>query len=137
MLEVLVTVAIIAILAVLAVPILNTQDSKLDTAAYNLRTDLMFAKSEAAKSNEPVMVVITTGGTEYELQDSGGVSLRKTILEPGISMTNSTGVEFTPLGTAQDPADPTNPLNMSYTITNRDGETAVIQVTSAAKITVQ
>lgn len=128
MMEVLVTVAIVAILAALAVPILNTQDSKLDTAAFNLRSHLLLARSEAAKQNKNVQIRVTDGGKKYEIRVDGGAVLKSASLEKGLSVTNSTIVGFSPLGSA---------TSMNFTVSNADGETAVVNVTNTGKITIK
>jgi Tfp pilus assembly protein FimT len=80
---------------------LNTTTSKLKAAAYNLRSNLLFARSTAIKENKTVTVRFDVNGETYSAIKDDGTTLFKVTLENGLDLTtNNISISFSPFGTA-------------------------------------
>jgi len=119
-----------AVLIGIAVANLNSHDHKLKAAAYNLKTNLMGAKSEAVKRHENIRVRLNTGADSYNATTAGGVLLFSVQLEDGIDMVaaNTTAISFTPMGTS-------NPRNIQ--LVGMSGRNFTISVNNVARVTIQ
>jgi prepilin-type N-terminal cleavage/methylation domain-containing protein len=101
--EMMVTVAVLAILASVTVP--SFQDmlarSRVQGVSNELATDLRFARSEALRRNTNVVLAAAAGGGAYTI--SFGANVLKTVALPaGTSLNADTVVQFEPLrGLAQ------------------------------------
>lgn len=71
--EVLVVVMILGIAAIVAVPMLgNTDQMRVESAARQLASTLLYAQTTAISSEQQYQVVFDSTGTGYEVQDAGG-----------------------------------------------------------------
>ena len=101
LIEVLIVVVIISILTGIGLVSLNTTTSKLKAAAYNLRSNLLFARSTAIKENKTVRVEFDVNGETYSAIKDDGTRLFNATLDYGLNLeTNNTSISFSSLGTA-------------------------------------
>jgi len=95
--ELMITIAIIAVLAAIAVPNMIgwRSGTKLQGAVENLRGDLQWAKLKAVQESEFVTVLFLAGGTSYEVfmdstpngvRDAGERLYRQRDLPVGVSI---------------------------------------------------
>ena len=80
---------------------LDVQDFKLRAAAYNLKINLMSARSQAIKRNEDISAQINSSQDAYNATTDDGQILYSVKLEDNINIvTNNNPITFKPLGTA-------------------------------------
>lgn len=103
MIELMVTMLVVAILAVLAIPAFGEQLARrrLEGVATDLSTDLQFARTQAVSSRGDVRLR-TTSTTSYVIDNAAGTVTFKTVTLPaGITITNGVTVTYDQLrGTA-------------------------------------
>lgn len=114
--ELVVAIAVLAILAGIAVPSFRTYTAqqRLRAASFDLRTDLVFARSEALKRNQNVTIqrrladgwhtgwVVVVGGSAEELRSRNAVGSDVGVSSPTSSITFSgSGRVAAPAGVVQ------------------------------------
>jgi len=122
LIEVMVTIAILAILSAVAAPsfrsFIGTMNAK--SAAFDLINDLSIARSEAIKGNQntSVVPVASDWGKGWEVRDASGAVLREhAALNSSLSISAAavTGVAFLPNGRMPNDAAA---ANQSWSITS-------------------
>ena len=95
MVELMIVVAIAGILLALAAPSFTESMGRrrLEGVANELRSDLHFAKSQAASSNTSVSLVTTTSG--YTISNSG-TTFKQATLDSTVRVTNAATITFEP-----------------------------------------
>ena len=125
LIELMVTVAVVAVLAAIAIP--SFTDSlarrRLEGAANELSTDLQFARSQAVSNNANITLSTTASG--YTI--AGAQTYRTQALASGLSMSNGVSVTFTPLRGCT--SDNCSAADLSITISSS-------QVSSTLKVSV-
>ena len=94
LIEVMVVIAVAAVLLVLAVPSFTDSQirKRVEGVAVELHTDLQYAKSQAAATNQAVSLVTTASG--YTI--SGAATYKTLATDSRISLTNPVTVAFEP-----------------------------------------
>jgi len=137
LMELMITIAILAILAAIALPSFQStlERRRLVGAADTLFADLQYARSEAIKQNDEVDVDVTTGANwSYTIVDESGTTLRTVTSADysGIQMATGTDVEFEPRQGMPAPAT-------THTYTFRigaAGNTKVVTINAVGRIKV-
>lgn len=102
--ELMVTVAVLAIFLAVAAPNLTAVllKMRLEGVANELRTDLQYARSESIRLKKAVSLASAADGSGYSVTDSGGNSLKSVAFAAGTRIGITTGspapsVSFDPL----------------------------------------
>ena len=100
MIELIVVVAIIAIMTAIAIPNLMPKRFEVRTAAFNLRSNLMQARTAAVKTNSDAIVTLDSSNNSYNATCAGN-TLFAVVLSNDVGLTTgNTSITFKPLGTA-------------------------------------
>jgi len=100
LIELLLVIVIIAIMSALAIPNLMPKRFEVKTAAFNLRSHLMQARTSAVKTNSDAMVNFDANADTYNATCAGTVLFQTTLGNSVNLSTGNTQITFKPLGTA-------------------------------------
>lgn len=139
LIELMVTVAIIAILAAMAYPSFTDMiaRNRLKGAAEGLFGDLQFAKSESIKLNQNITLDVTTGTTtwDYKIKDAANTVLKTVDNNEFQDVTFTAGADltFTPLqGMTSSNAD----ITLTFTRASNTAQTLSVVVSPMGRIKV-
>ncbi len=100
LIEMLVVIVIIAIMSAVAIPCLMPKRFEVRTAVFNLRSNLMKARTSAVKSNADAKITFDASADSYN-GTCDGVTLFQTMLNENVDlMSNGALITFKSLGTA-------------------------------------
>ena len=99
LIEMLVVIAIIAIMSAIAIPNLMPKRFEIRTAAFNLRSNLMKARTAAVKTNSDAKVTFDVSANSYN-GTCDGITLFQTILNENVDLSIGSPITFKSLGTA-------------------------------------
>jgi prepilin-type N-terminal cleavage/methylation domain-containing protein len=100
LIEFLMVIVIIGIIAGISIVNINLTSSKVKAAAYNLRSNLLLARSMAVKRNTAVTVNFDPSTESYNGTVNGEILFQTTLEQPLDLDTSNLSITFTPLGTA-------------------------------------
>ena len=128
MLEMLFVLALLSILAGMAASSFNSQETKLRTAAYALRTELLSARALAIKEYLSVKVTFDEDSEKYTATMDGQTIMEKQIRQGIDLQTGNTSVSFTPLGTA---------TSSSFDLVSESGKKYTISVNGVGRVKIE
>lgn len=144
--EVLTTIVIMGILVGIAVPTWQSvvEGRWVDSATNQLASDLRLAHSKATNQLKPYQVVLTDGGSSYQIGPQGGLFQTRDFCgddgcdssDPKVD-TSLTTIEFKPDGSATGPTDVANEIVVSKTAnpaTDPKHSISINPVTSRVKV---
>ncbi|WP_457570914.1 GspH/FimT family protein [Desulfovulcanus sp.] len=100
LIEFLMVIVIIGIIAGISIVNINLTSSKVKAAAYNLRSNLLLARSTAVKRNTNVNVNFDPSTESYNGTVNGEILFQTTLEQPLDLDTTNLSITFTPLGSA-------------------------------------
>lgn len=132
LIEVAITIAIIAILLAISIPLFNNyiDGKKLDTALRQVEADLRKAQSLAKSSGKPYTVDFTQNSSAYQIHNSSSVSAS---LENGVVSKNTVSVTFNP---AYSTSEITSSSTVTIVLKSPRGSEGSVLVNPAGKITI-
>lgn len=142
LIEIMVVVAIVALAATIAVPNLIAwrTNLRLGSAVGELRTDLLSAKTLAAKENTTVTVQFYPATGSYSIKhtnlNGNPVVVKATLLPPGVSI-DPTDPEYTMGGSKTSFSSRGGADSGTMVFANSEGKKRKISVSSLGKITLK
>ncbi|MCR4427796.1 MAG: prepilin-type N-terminal cleavage/methylation domain-containing protein [Caldiserica bacterium] len=132
LIEVMITIAILAILLAIGIPLFNNyiDGKKLDTALRQVEADLRKAQSLAKASGKSYTVDFTQNSSAYQIHNSSSVSAS---LENGVISKNTVSVTFNP---AYSTSEITSSNTVTIVLKSPKGAERSVLVNPAGKITI-